>query len=172
MASLTSICYLVYWSICVAMMRSECKRVKHKNYDTEVVLMTNPCLLSYLPACLLLLQQQKLLCCGKAQITLSFSFSFCHLRSRGSVLGIATGYGLDDSEVGVKVLVGSRNFSFHVVQASSGARPVSSAMDTVILSLAVKRPGREADHSSTALPKSRKCGCIHPLPPYPLMASA
>jgi hypothetical protein len=32
MASLTAICYMVYWSIRVAM-RSECKGVKHKDYD-------------------------------------------------------------------------------------------------------------------------------------------
>jgi hypothetical protein len=32
-------------------------------------------------------------------------------RSRDSVVGIATGYGLDDRGVGVRVLVGSRIFS-------------------------------------------------------------
>jgi hypothetical protein len=33
------------------------------------------------------------------------------LRSRNSAVGIATGYGLDDGGVGVRVPVGSRNFS-------------------------------------------------------------
>jgi hypothetical protein len=42
MASLTAIYYLVYWSICVAIMRSECKAVRHRDYDAEVVLMTKP----------------------------------------------------------------------------------------------------------------------------------
>jgi hypothetical protein len=32
-------------------------------------------------------------------------------RSRDSVVGIATGYGLDDQGVGVRVPVGSRTFS-------------------------------------------------------------
>jgi hypothetical protein len=32
--------------------------------------------------------------------------------SRDSAVGIATGYGLDGSEVGVRVLVGSRIFTF------------------------------------------------------------
>jgi hypothetical protein len=34
-----------------------------------------------------------------------------NLRSRNSVVGIVTGYGLDDLEVGVRVLVGSRIFT-------------------------------------------------------------
>jgi hypothetical protein len=33
-------------------------------------------------------------------------------KSRNSVVGIATGYGLDDRRVGVRVPIGSRNFSF------------------------------------------------------------
>jgi hypothetical protein len=34
-----------------------------------------------------------------------------YIRRRGSVVGIVTGYGLDDQEVGVRVPVGSRIFS-------------------------------------------------------------
>jgi hypothetical protein len=34
-----------------------------------------------------------------------------HCRSRDSVIGIATGYGLDDRGVGIRVPVGSRIFS-------------------------------------------------------------
>jgi hypothetical protein len=52
-------------------------------------------------------------------------------RSRDSPVGIATGYGLDDREVGVRVSVGARNFSLlHVVQIGSGAHPTSYPMGT------------------------------------------
>jgi hypothetical protein len=43
-----------------------------------------------------------------------------------SAVGIATGYGLDDREVGVRVPVGSRIFS----SARSGAHPASYPMGT------------------------------------------
>jgi hypothetical protein len=38
------------------------------------------------------------------------------------------------------------------------------------LSLGVKRPGREADHSPNIIPRSRMCGVILSLPHYVLMA--
>jgi hypothetical protein len=44
--------------------------------------------------------------------------------------GIATGYGLDDRGVGVRVPVGSRIFTFHIVQTGSGFRPTSYPLDT------------------------------------------
>jgi hypothetical protein len=48
--------------------------------------------------------------------------------SRDRVVGIATGYGLEDQEVGVRVLMG-QEFSFlHVVQTGSGAHPASYPM--------------------------------------------
>jgi hypothetical protein len=40
-------------------------------------------------------------------------------------VGIATGYGLDDQWVGVRVPVGKRIFSLHVVQTGSGVHPTS-----------------------------------------------
>jgi hypothetical protein len=40
--------------------------------------------------------------------------------SWGSAVGIATGYGLDDRGVGVRVPVGSRILLLHVVQTGSG----------------------------------------------------
>jgi hypothetical protein len=46
-------------------------------------------------------------------------------RGRDSSVGIATGYGLDDRVVGVRVPVGSRIFSFHVVQTGYGVHPPS-----------------------------------------------
>jgi hypothetical protein len=50
--------------------------------------------------------------------------------SRDNVVGIATGYGLDDRGVGVPVPVGSRILSslLHVVQTGSGAHVASYPM--------------------------------------------
>jgi hypothetical protein len=58
-----------------------------------------------------------------------------------------TGYGVDGRGVGVRVPVGKYFFSLHVVQTGSGSNPASYPMTPRALSLEVKRPGREADHS-------------------------
>jgi hypothetical protein len=52
------------------------------------------------------------------------------IKSRDSAVGIATGYRLDDQGVRVRVPVGSRIFSYHVVQTGSGVRPTSNAVGT------------------------------------------
>jgi hypothetical protein len=68
------------------------------------------------------------------------------LRNRHSVVGIATGYGLDDRGVGVQVPVGPRIFL-----SSTSSRPALGSTEPPIrwvpgaLSPRVKRPGREAD---------------------------
>jgi hypothetical protein len=49
---------------------------------------------------------------------------------RDSLIGIATGYGLDDRGVGVRVPVGSRIFSSPCSPAGSGAHPASSPKGT------------------------------------------
>jgi hypothetical protein len=93
------------------------------------------------------------------------------VRSRDSVVGIETGYGLDYRGVGVRVPIGSRISLLHVVHTGSGVHPTSYPMVRGVLSPGVKRPGREAGHSQL-VPRSRKCGStgIHPFPPYGLMA--
>jgi hypothetical protein len=45
------------------------------------------------------------------------------IMSRDIVVGLATGYGLEDRGVGVPVPVESRNFLLHVVQTGSGVHP-------------------------------------------------
>jgi hypothetical protein len=51
--------------------------------------------------------------------------------------------------IGVRFQAGAGNFSLrHHVQTGSGAHPASYSMCTGALSLEVKRPGHEADHSS------------------------
>jgi hypothetical protein len=50
--------------------------------------------------------------------------------------------------IGVPVLVGARNFSrYYRVQTGAGAHPASYPMGIRGLSLGIKRPEREADHS-------------------------
>jgi hypothetical protein len=85
--------------------------------------------------------------------------------SRDSVVGIATGYGLDDRGVGVRVPVGSRIFSTSSKPALGSTQPPSQWVP------GVTRPGREADHLQL-VPRLRKCGSIHPLPHTPLWRSA
>jgi hypothetical protein len=93
------------------------------------------------------------------------------LRSRDSTVCIATGYGLNDRGVGVRVPEGSRIFS-------SPSRPdrlwgppkppiqwVPGAVST-----AVKRPEREADHSSPASVEVKKMWIYTSTPPYVFMA--
>jgi hypothetical protein len=48
----------------------------------------------------------------------------------GRSVSIATGYGLDDRGVGVRVPVGSKIFLLRVVQTDSGAHPASSGIGT------------------------------------------
>jgi hypothetical protein len=57
-----------------------------------------------------------------------FNYATVFLRSRDGVVGIATGYGLDDREVGVPV--GSRIFSSPFHPDRSGVHPASYPVDT------------------------------------------
>jgi hypothetical protein len=65
---------------------------------------------------------------------------------RDSAVGIATGYGLDDRVVGVRVPVGSIIFS---TASRPALRPTQPPIQWVTgaLSSGIKRPRREADHS-------------------------
>jgi hypothetical protein len=49
-------------------------------------------------------------------------------KSRDGAFGIATGYGLEERGVGVRVPVGSRIFSSPKVQTGSGVHPTSYPM--------------------------------------------
>jgi hypothetical protein len=70
---------------------------------------------------------------------------YCIGWSRDSAVGVATGYGLDDRGVGVRVPVGTR-------------------------SPGVKRLGREADHSPSASAEVKKMWIYTSTPPYAFMA--
>jgi hypothetical protein len=85
----------------------------------------------------------------------------------GIAVGIATGYRLDDQGVGVRVQVGVRIFFF-----SMSSRPVLVSTQHPIqwepgaLSLWVKRPGREADHSTPTSAEIKKTWIYTASPPY------
>jgi hypothetical protein len=62
-------------------------------------------------------------------------------RSRDSVVGIATGYGLDDRGIEVRVLVGQEFSLLHVVQTCFGVHPTSYPIGTWGRFLGVKAAG-------------------------------
>jgi hypothetical protein len=74
----------------------------------------------------------------------------------------------------VRFPAGTGNFSLHHrVQNCSGTHPASYPMGTGeggALSLCVKRPGREADHSSPYSAEMKNAWAIHPLSQYTFMA--
>jgi hypothetical protein len=89
-----------------------------------------------------------------------------------SIVGIALGYGLNDWGSRVQFLVGSGKYSLHhCIQNGSGAHPASCPVGTSALSLGVKWPGHEADHSPLSSAKvKRMCGAIPPFSQYAFMA--
>jgi hypothetical protein len=92
-------------------------------------------------------------------------------RSRDSVVGRATGYGLDDRGVGVPSPGRVKNFLF-----STWSKPALGPTQPPIqwvpgaLSPGVKRQGREADHSPPASAEVKKTWIYTSTPPYAFMA--
>jgi hypothetical protein len=72
--------------------------------------------------------------------------NYCRYVSRGSVVGITTGYGLDDRGVRVRDLIGLRLLSTLSRPALGLTQPPIEWVPGA-LSPGVKRQGREADHS-------------------------
>jgi hypothetical protein len=89
-----------------------------------------------------------------------------HMSDGDSVVGIATGYGLGDRGIGVRVPVGFKNF-LHVVQTGCVVHPTSYRMDT-----GLERPGREADHSPPASAEVKKMRIYTSVPHTPSWRSA
>jgi hypothetical protein len=91
------------------------------------------------------------------------------IMNRDSVVGIATGYGLDDRGVEVRVPVQSRIFS-------TSPRPVLGPTQLPIqwvpgaISPGVRRPEPEADHSPPANPEVKKMWIYTSTPRYSFMA--
>jgi hypothetical protein len=69
---------------------------------------------------------------------------------------------LDDRGSRVRFPAGAGNFSLrHRVQNGSGAHPASYPMGTRALSLGVRRPGREADHSLPSSADVKECADLY-----------
>jgi hypothetical protein len=86
------------------------------------------------------------------------------------IVGIVTGYGLDDRGVGVRVPVGQEFSLLQAVHIGSGSTqpPIKWVQGT--LSPGVKRPGRETDHSTLASAEVKKMWIYTSTPPYTFMA--
>jgi hypothetical protein len=79
---------------------------------------------------------------------------YYYSRSQDSVVGIVTGYGLDDQGIGVRVLAGSRIFSISRPALGSTEPPIQLLLGD--LSPGVKRLGCEPDHSPPTSAKVQK----------------
>jgi hypothetical protein len=95
---------------------------------------------------------------------------YIHQSPRDSIVGIATGYGLGERGVRVRVPVGSRIFTSPIMQTGFGAHPTSYTMGTGGSFPGLKRPGREADHSPPANAEIKKMWIYTSTPPYIFMA--
>jgi hypothetical protein len=68
-------------------------------------------------------------------------------QSRGRAVGIATGYGLEDPGIGIRVQVGKEFSHLQIIQTGHEAPPASYPIGTMASSPWVKRSGPESDHS-------------------------
>jgi hypothetical protein len=101
-----------------------------------------------------------------------FNISYCKdnvKRSRGSVIGIETGYGLDDRWIGVAVPLGA-TISSSPRRSDRLWSPPNFLSNRYRLSPGLKRPGREADHSAQASAEVKKMWIYTPTLPYAFMA--
>jgi hypothetical protein len=83
------------------------------------------------------------------------------LQSRHTSVGIALGYGLDDRGSRVRFPAVAGNFSHHRVKNSSGAHPASYSMGFSALSLRVKWPGRDSNHSPPSTAEVKECVVLY-----------
>jgi hypothetical protein len=93
------------------------------------------------------------------------------LNIKVTIFWVLTSFSRVDSRDSRAIPGGAGNFSpHHRIQNGSEAQPASYPMGTRGYFPAVKRPGREADHSSPSSVEIRMRGSIFPLPQYAFMA--
>jgi hypothetical protein len=78
--------------------------------------------------------------------------------SRDSSVGIALGYGVEDRGSTVRFPAAAGNFSLHH-RSSRALVPTQPPIQCIpeVLSLGVKRPGRETDHSPPSSAEVKEC---------------
>jgi hypothetical protein len=119
------------------------------------------------PGCLITLEFIILVIYGEEHKL--WNFSLCG--SRDNVVGIATGYWLDDQGVEIRVPVGSRIFSSPCCPDRVWGPPnLLSNVYRGALSPGVKRQRREADHSPPANEEVKKTWIYTSTPPPTFMA--
>jgi hypothetical protein len=102
-----------------------------------------------------------------------FSSAPINKDSRDSAVGIAAGYGLDDQEVGVQVPVGSRFFTSPCYpERLWGPLSLISNGYRGLFPRGWTGRGVKLTTHLHLVPRSRKCGPIHPLPHTPSWRSA
>jgi hypothetical protein len=81
--------------------------------------------------------------------TIKLNNGYVFMGSRDSSVGIALCYGLEDRGSTVRFPAGTGNFSLHHTASRTALRPTQPPIQWMprALSLGVKRPGRETDHS-------------------------
>jgi hypothetical protein len=88
----------------------------------------------------------------------TLKISTLHPKSRDSSVGIALGYGMDDRGSRVRFPARTGNFSLHhAFRTALGPTQPPIQWVPGSLSLEVKRPGREADHSPLSSAKVKEC---------------
>jgi hypothetical protein len=96
-------------------------------------------------------------------VTISIYEKYC-LQSWVNLVGIGTGYGLDDQGIGVGVPVVSMIFTPSIVQTGSGVHTTSNPMVLAVLSRGESGRGVKLTTHLQLVSRSRKYGAIHPLP--------
>jgi hypothetical protein len=96
---------------------------------------------------------------------------FLFVESWNSSIGIATGYGLDDKGIGVRVPVGARIFPSPCRPDRLWGLPTQPPIQWVwgMLSPGVKLPERQTDHSPPTSAEVKKTRIYTPTPPYAFM---
>jgi hypothetical protein len=93
------------------------------------------------------------------------------IMSRDSSVSIATGYGLDDQMNGVRFPVGLGVFLFDTMfRPALGPTQPPVRWVPGVLSLEVKRPEREADHSAPSSAEVKNAWSYTSIPQYAFMA--
>jgi hypothetical protein len=96
---------------------------------------------------------------GWTELSRRYAFRIYKGYGRDSSVGIALGYRLDDHGFRVRFPAGAGNFFLHHRAQNGSGAPTQPLIQCVLgaLSLRVKRPGREADHSPPSSAEVKEC---------------